>query len=592
MTLDTIDWTIIVGFMAVTLAVGLAVTKRAGRSSTDFFLAGRGMPWWLLGMSMVATTFSAGTPNFVTDVVRQQGVAGNWIWWAFLLTGMMTVFVYAKLWRRSGVMTDVEFYELRYSGRPAAFLRGFRAIYLGVLFNVIVLASANLAAIKIAGAMLGTTPIQTVLVAGLVTVIYSMLGGLTGVLITDFLLFLLSMGGAVAAAVYLLNLESVGGLTALLQHDAVRTKLSMFPDWNNPDMLVGVFVIPLAVQWWSVWYPGAEPGGGGYIAQRMLAAKNELHATGATLLFNVAHYALRPWPWILVAFSSIIVFPDLASLRAAFPHMPESVVKHDLAYPAMMTLLPSGLRGLVLASLMAAFMSTLSTHLNWGSSYVVNDFYKRFVRPKATEKELVLTGRICTLLTMVAAALLALGLSNALQVFRILLQVGAGTGLLFLLRWFWWRLNAFSELTAMVISFVVAVGLELFAPETLPSWAKILTGVGITTPVWLLVTFLTRPTDEATLRKFYRLVHPGGPGWTAVLRRAAATGQPLEEARQRWSVPMELLSMTIGCAAVYSALIATGYWIYGNYPAAAVLTTLAAVSTAVLIVIWRRVNKA
>ena len=590
MTLDTIDWTIIVGFMMVTLAIGLAVTKRAGRSSADFFLAGRGMPWWLLGMSMVATTFSAGTPNFVTDIVRQQGVAGNWIWWAFLLTGMMTVFVYAKLWRRSGVMTDIEFYELRYSGRPAAFLRGFRALYLGILFNVIVLASAFLAAIKIAGAMLGTTPTQTVLVAGLVTAIYSMLGGLRGVLITDFLLFVVSMGGAIAAAVYLLNLDCVGGLALLLEHEVVRTKLSMFPDWNNPDMLVAVFVIPLAVQWWSVWYPGAEPGGGGYVAQRMLAAKNELHATGATLLFNVAHYALRPWPWILVAFCSIVVFPDLESLRSAFPHMPENVVKDDLAYPAMMTLLPSGLRGLVLASLMAAFMSTLSTHLNWGSSYVVNDFYKRFVRPEASEKHLVLAGRICTLLTMLVAALLGLGLSNALQVFRILLQVGAGTGLLFLLRWFWWRINAFSEVAAMVVSFVVAVGVELFGPEDLPNWAKIVVGVGVTTLAWLFVTFLTRPTDEATLCRFCKLVRPGGPGWAAVLRRAASEGQLIEQAGQRWNVPMEMVCMLIGCAAVYSALIATGYWIYGNWLPAAVLTGVGAGCTAILIKTWKRVN--
>lgn len=590
MTLDTIDWTLIVGFMAATLVIGLALTKRAGRSSADFFLAGRGMPWWLLGMSMVATTFSAGTPNFVTDIVRQQGVAGNWIWWAFLLTGMMTVFVYAKLWRRSGVMTDIEFYELRYSGRAAAFLRGFRALYLGVLFNVIVLASAFLAAIKIAGAMLGTTPTQTVLVAGLVTAIYSMLGGLTGVLITDFLLFVISMGGAIAAAIYLLNLDCVGGLDQLLEHEVVRTKLSMFPDWNNPDMVVAVFVIPLAVQWWSVWYPGAEPGGGGYVAQRMLAAKNELHATGATLLFNVAHYALRPWPWILVAFCSIVVFPDLESLRSAFPHMPENVVKDDLAYPAMMTLLPSGLRGLVLASLMAAFMSTLSTHLNWGSSYVVNDFYKRFVRPDASEKQLVLAGRICTLLTMVVAALLGLGLSNALQVFRILLQVGAGTGLLFLLRWFWWRINAFSEITAMVVSFVVAVGVELFGPQDLPAWAKIVTGVGITTIAWLLATFLTRPTDEATLRRFCRLVRPGGPGWAAVLRRAAAEGQLVEQEAQRWNVPMELVCMIIACAAVYCALIATGYWIYGNWIPAAMLTAAATGCTAILIATWKRVN--
>jgi Na+/proline symporter len=590
MNVDAIDWTIIVGFMVVTLTVGLAVMKRAGRSSADFFLAGRGMPWWLLGMSMVATTFSAGTPNFVTDVVRQQGVAGNWIWWAFLLTGMMTVFVYAKLWRRSGVMTDIEFYELRYSGRPAAFLRGFRALYLGVLFNVIVLASANLAAIKIAGAMLGTTPVQTILAAGLVTAIYSMLGGLTGVLITDFLLFVISMGGAIAAAIYLLNLDCVGGLTLLLEHEAVRTKLSMFPDWNDPDMLVSVFVIPLAVQWWSVWYPGAEPGGGGYVAQRMLAAKNELHATGATLLFNVAHYALRPWPWILVAFCSIVVFPDLESLQSAFPHMPADVVKHDLAYPAMMTLLPSGLRGLVLASLMAAFMSTLSTHLNWGSSYVVNDFYKRFVRPEASERQLVLAGRICTLLTMVAAAIAGLALSNALQVFRILLQVGAGTGLLFLLRWFWWRINAFSEITAMIISFAVAVGVEFFGPDELPSWAKIVVGVGITTVTWLVITFLTRPTGEATLRRFCQKVRPGGPGWAAVLRRAAAEGQLVEEANQRWNVPMELVCMLIGCAAVYSALIATGYWVYGNWLPAAMLTGAAAACTAVLIATWKRVN--
>jgi len=541
-------------------------------------------------MSMVATTFSAGTPNFVTDVVRQQGVAGNWIWWAFLLTGMMTVFVYAKLWRRSGVMTDIEFYELRYSGRPAAFLRGFRALYLGVLFNVIVLASANLAAIKIAGAMLGTTPVQTVLVAGLVTAIYSMLGGLRGVLITDFLLFVISMGGAIAAAIYLLNLDCVGGLALLLEHEVVRTKLSMFPDWNDPDILVPFFLIPLAVQWWSVWYPGAEPGGGGYVAQRMLAAKNELHATGATLLFNVAHYALRPWPWILVAFCSIIVFPDLESLQSAFPHMPADVVKHDLAYPAMMTLLPSGLRGLVLASLMAAFMSTLSTHLNWGSSYVVNDFYKRFVRPEASEKQLVLAGRICTLLTMVAAAFLGLALSNALQVFRILLQVGAGTGLLFLLRWFWWRINAFSEIAAMVVSFVVAVGLEFFGPQNLPSWAKIVIGVDITTLAWLLVTFLTRPTDEATLRRFCKLVRPGGPGWAAVLRRAAPDGKLVEEARQRWNVPMEIVCMLIGCAAVYSPLIARGYWIYGNWLPAALLTGAAAVCAAILIRTWKRVN--
>ena len=590
MTLDYIDWTIIVGSMTLTLAIGVAVARRAGSSSTEFFLSGRGMPWWLLGMSMVATTFSAGTPNLVTDIVRQNGVAGNWVWWAFLLTGMMTVFVYAKLWRRSGVMTDIEFYELRYSGRPAALLRGFRAIYLGVLFNVIVLASANLAAVKIAGVMLGTSPLQTIIAASTVTVVYSMLGGLTGVLITDFFLFIISIGGAVAAAVYLLNLDSVGGLAGLLAHESVSGKIQFLPDFSNHELALSVFIVPLAVQWWSVWYPGAEPGGGGYIAQRMLAAKSELHATGATLLFNVAHYALRPWPWILVALASVVVFPTLESLQVAFPHMPPGVVKHDLAYPAMMTLLPSGLRGLVLASLIAAFMSTLSTHLNWGSSYVVNDFYKRFLRPDAPEKELVLAGRLSTLFTMVAAALVSLCLNNALQVFQIILQIGAGTGLLFLLRWFWWRISAFSEIAAMVASLAVAVTLELCAPEDLSSSAKIVIGVGITTLAWLLVTFITRPTADATLERFCRLVRPGGPGWVRVACRIVEKGEPPLDDSQPWTVPLELFCMLIGCTAVYSALFATGYWLYGNLLPAIALTALTAVCAVVLLFTWSRAS--
>ena len=588
MTLDYLDWTIIIGSMTLTLAVGVAVAKRAGSSSAEFFLSGRGMPWWLLGMSMVATTFSAGTPNLVTDIVRQKGVAGNWVWWAFLLTGMMTVFVYAKLWRRSGVMTDIEFYELRYSGRPAAMLRGFRAIYLGVLFNVIVLASANLAAVKIAGVMLGTSPLETIIAAGTITVVYSMLGGLTGVLITDFFLFIISIGGAVAAAVYLVNLDSVGGLAGLLAHESVSGKIQLLPDFGDHELALSVFIVPLAVQWWSVWYPGAEPGGGGYIAQRMLAAKNELHATGATLLFNVAHYALRPWPWILVALASIVIFPTLESIQVAFPHMPPGVVKHDLAYPAMMTLLPSGLRGLVLASLIAAFMSTLSTHLNWGSSYVVNDFYRRFLRPDAPEKELVLAGRVTTLLTMVAAALVTLCLNNALQVFQIILQIGAGTGLLFILRWFWWRINAFSEIAAMVASLAVAVGLEWFGPEGLWSSVKIVIGVGITTLAWLLVTFITRPTADATLERFCRLVRPGGPGWGRVAGRIAEKGEPPIDDCVPWTVPSELFCMMIGCTAVYGALFATGYWLYGNVLPAIALTALTVVCVVALFFTWNR----
>jgi SSS family transporter len=591
MALNWLDWSIVVVFMGLALGIGLATSRRAGRGSAEFFLSGREMPWWLLGISMVATTFSAGTPNFVTDIVRQHGVAGNWVWWAFLLTGMTTVFIYARLWRRSGVMTDIEFYELRYSGKPAAFLRGFRALYLGLVFNIVVMGSATLAVIKVAGAMLGANPLETVVVAGGVTVIFSMLGGLSAVLWTDFFMFAVAMGGSIAAAVYVLNLDGVGGLSGLLAHPAVQPKLSMFPDWRDPETLLPVFIIPLVVQWWSVWYPGSEPGGGGYIAQRMLAAKNETHATGATLLFNIGHYALRPWPWILVALVSLVVFPDLESLRTAFPKIDASVVKHDLAYPAMMSLLPNGLQGLVLASLMAAFMSTLSTHLNWGSSYVVNDFYTRFVRPEASQREQVFVGRLSTLVIMVAGCALGLWLSNALQAFQIILQIGAGTGLLFLLRWFWWRINSFSEIAAMIVSFVVAIGLEVWGPASLPPWQKMTIGVGLTTACWLAVTFATRPTDEAKLRSFYRAIRPGGPGWRAVLQRAAAEGVPLEPPGQGWNVPLGILCSAIGCVAVYAALLATGYWIYGQTVPATVLSVVAAAASFFMMKTWSRANR-
>lgn len=592
MALNAVDWIIVLVSLVVTLLVGVLVTKRAGSSSSEFFLSGRNMPWWLLGVSMVATTFSSGTPNLVTDMVRSEGVAGNWRWWAFLLTGMMTVFVYAKLWRRSGVMTDIEFYELRYSGRAAAFLRGFRAIYLGVVFNIVVMASAILAAIKISGVMLDVSPVETILISSVITVIYSMLGGLTGVLLTDFIQFFIAIGGAIAAAVYVLSLESVGGLEGMLAHPAVQGKLALFPDFQNLDLAITIFLLPLLVQWWAAWYPGAEPGGGGYIAQRMLAAKNELHATGATLVFNMAHYALRPWPWILVALCSLVVYPDLPSLQAAFPKLDPHLIHDDLAYSAMMTLLPQGLRGLIMASLIAAYMSTLSTHLNWGSSYVVNDVYRRFYRPAAAEKELVLVGRIVTVLSMVFASVLALWLKNALQAFEIILQIGAGTGLLFLLRWFWWRINAYSEIAAMVASFAVALGLELWGPEGLLMWQKLLIGVGLTTVSWLVVTFLTRPTEEATLRNFYRLIRPGGPGWEAVVRRAATDKEPLDDPGRRWNVPMELFCMLVGCVAVYCALFATGYWIYGEYLLASLLTVVATLASVILMRTWARVNAA
>jgi Na+/proline symporter len=553
------------------------------------------MPWWLLGASMVATTFSTDTPNLVTDIVRQNGVAGNWVWWAFLLTGMLTVFIYAKLWRRAGVTTDLEFYELRYSGRSAALLRAFRAIYLGVFFNVMITATGTLAAIKIAGVMLGLSPLATIVIAGGVTVVFSTFGGLRGVLFTDFLLFFIAMAGSVIAAVVAVGHPEVGGLDALLTHPDVVGKLALFPDFSDTSLLVPLLILPLAVQWWSVWYPGSEPGGGGYIAQRMLSARDEGGATAATLLFNIAHYALRPWPWILVALASIVVFPTVDSIRVAFPGVPESILGHDLAYPAMLTFLPTGVLGLVIASLAAAYMSTISTHLNWGASYVVNDFWQRFVEPDADQRRLVAVGRITTALLMVLAAGVALWLQNALQAFQILLQIGAGTGLLFILRWFWWRINVASELTAMIVSFLVAIYLELLHPRIFPAAEltttfKLLAGVGLTTVAWLAATYLGRPADSTTLRRFCTLVRPGGPGWDPVMREAAAAGEPIPADAQGWAVPRGILAMVAGAFAIYAALFAIGYTIYGRYTLAAFLGVASAGAFAYIGWVWAQVK--
>ena len=551
MVLGLIDWSIIAAVFVISLFIGLWTSRKAGRSSADFFLSGRNMPWWLLGISMVATTFSADTPNLVTDIVRKNGIAGNWAWWAFLLTGMLTVFVYARLWRRSGVQTDLEFYEIRYGGKPAAFLRGFRALYLGVFFNIIIMASVSLAMIKIGSIMLGLSPVNTILIASVVTVIYSSLGGLRGVIITDFFQFMLAMVGSVGAAYIILQLPEIGGLEQLLKHPGVNEKLDFLPDFNDSSTLIPLLIIPIAVQWWSVWYPGSEPGGGGYIAQRMLSAKDEKNALGSTLLFNVAHYALRPWPWIIIALSSIVVFPDLASLSTAFPDVPSGTINDDLAYPAMLTYLPAGMLGLVIASLIAAYMSTISTHLNWGSSYVVNDFYVRFINPSASDRRQVAVGRVSTVLMMAISAVFALMLTNALQAFNILLQIGAGTGLIFILRWFWWRINAYTEITGMIVSFLVALWFEVLGPMmgySIPEghW-RLLIGIGITTAAWLLVTFLTQPEKDSVLRRFYELVGPASLGWKPVLDR----NPDMKE--EKGQLPFEILLMLIGCATVYAA---------------------------------------
>src|SRR5688572_11894921 len=385
MRLVPLDWFIIVGSICVSFLPAILLARRAGSSTAEFFTSGRAAPWWLVGVSMVATTFSTDTPNLVTNFVREKGVAGNWAWWAFLLTGMATVFFYARLWRRSGVLTDLEFYEIRYSGKQATLVRGFRAIYLGLFFNCFIMATVNLAAVKIANVVLGWDPVRTLVICAVLNVAFAATSGLWGVLVTDFIQFGIAMTGSFAAAYFALQQPEVGGMAGILERVPAST-LTLLPDFSNWGLTVTILIIPIAVQWWSVWYPGAEPGGGSYIAQRMLASKSENDALAGTLLFNVAHYALRPWPWIIVALASMIVYPELSDIAVALPHVDAKLIGHDMAYPAMLRFLPSGVLGLMIAGLLAAYVSTIATHLNWGGSYLVHDFYRRFLHPDADEK--------------------------------------------------------------------------------------------------------------------------------------------------------------------------------------------------------------
>ena len=536
------------------------------------------MPWWLLGISMVATTFSADTPNLVTNIVREKGVSGNWTWWAFLLTGMFTVYLYSKLWRRSKVLTDLEFYELRYSGKEAVFLRAFRAIYLGVFFNVIIMASVCLAGIKIGGVLLGLSPFECIFYSSLITVLYSTLGGLRSVIYTDLIQFFIAMVGSIWATYYIINLEEVGGLGVMLSHSNVIDKLNFFPSSGDMDQLLIVLIIPLAVQWWAVWYPGAEPGGGGYIAQRMLSAKDEKNAIYSTLLFNITHYVLRPWPWILIALSSLVVFPNLDSIATAFPGVDKSIIGNDIAYPAMLSLLPTGLLGLVLASLIAAFMSTISSHLNWGASYISIDFYKRFIKKNASEKEVVRVGKLSTVLLMILAGFVSLQLSDSLGAFNILLQIGAGTGSIFLLRWFWWRVNAYSEITGMIISFFVAVYFEWIHESLfdirLKEYAELLIGVGVTTFSWLLVTILTRPTDDDKLMEFYKKIKPYGVGWNGFISKLN-----IKRINDKSDSAMrDLFLVFLGVLMVYFGLFGIGYILYNQMVIGVVLLILSSIS--------------
>ena len=598
MILQALDWWIIGIFFLILLAIGWVASQSASRNTSEYFLGGRSMPWWLLGISMVATTFSADTPNLVAGLVREGGVANNWAWWAFLITGMVTVFIYAKLWRRSEVVTDLGLYELRYGGKAASFLRGFRALYLGILFNCLIMGTVTLAGIKIGSIMLGLEPWVIVLSISVIVVIYSSLGGIKGVIWADFFQFGIAMTGAFYAAYIVLQEPEIGSLQALITHPNVVPKLNLIPDLSDTSLLLTLFIIPIAVQWWAVWYPGSEPGGGGYIAQRMLAAKDEENAIGASLLFNVAHYALRPWPWIIVALASIIIYPDLASIKSEFPNIKDQYLGDDIAYPAMLTKLGKGWLGLVVASLIAAIMSTLSTHLNWGASYLVNDFYKRFVRPDSSEEHLVAMGRWTTAGLMILSAIMATTiLENATQAFDILLLSGAGSGAIYLLRWFWWRINAWTEIVAMASATIIAFVLVLLVPD---AWVetylldaaavKLLIAVSFTSLVWIATTYLTKPESMETLIRFYEQVQPGGPGWKKVIDAAEKQGILFSEEQKGWDLPQSLLSVALGTLGIYAALFSTGNFIYGKWAWGLGLMFISLTSSFLVIRLWRQLK--
>ncbi len=596
MRLQWVDWLIVFATLLICFVPALFFGRRAGRSTSEFFASGRAVPWWLGGLSMVATTFSSDTPNLVTDIVRRNGVAGNWVWWAFVLTGVSTVFFYARMWRRSGVLTDLEFYEIRYSGTAASVVRGFRAVYLGLLYNCMIMATVNLAACKIAAVLFGLARWQTLLLVGGLNVVFAAHAGLWGVLVIDMIQFFIKMSAVIAAAYFAVNAPQVGGLTALIDKvSALRGPggleyLNLLPDFtNNWDLAVAVFIMPIAVQWWAVWYPGAEPGGGSYIAQRMLASKSEKDALGAVLFFNIAHYVLRPWPWILVALASLVVYPDLSDIQRAFPDLDPNLLGHDIAYPAMLRFLPVGFIGLMVGGLVAANSSTILTHLNWGASYLVHDFYRRFLRRDAAEQHYVRVGRIATVGLFVCAAGMVYLLDTAKQAFDIILQVGAGTGLLYFVRWFWWRVNAASEVVAMTSSFLVSAGLLVLArrgTEFTTSQALLIT-VAITTVCWIAAAYLGPQTDPGVLGEFYRKVRPFGPGWARI--RAEVGALPDDGAAE--NIPRALLGWLAGCTAIWSALFATGNALYGRTGYAWGLTALFVVSGAVLISVvkplWR-----
>jgi len=595
MHLHLIDWVIVAFSLIICFFPALFFGRRAGKSTSEFFVSGRAVPWWLAGLSMVATTFSSDTPNLVTDIVRRNGVAGNWVWWAFVLTGVATVFFYARLWRRSGVMTDLEFYEIRYSGKAASFVRGFRSVYLGLFFNCMIMATVNLAACKIAGILFGLERWQTLAAVGLLNVVFATHSVLWGVLVIDMVQFFIKMTAVIAAAYFAVTLPQIGGLSGMVEKlSAIKgpgglNYLNILPDFtNNWDMALAVFVMPIAVQWWAVWYPGAEPGGGSYIAQRMLASKSEKDALGAVLFFNIAHYVLRPWPWIITGLCSIIIYPQLSDIQAAFPNLDPNLLGHDIAFPAMLKFLPVGFIGLMVGGLIAANSSTILTHLNWGASYLVHDFYRRFIRRDATEKHYVLAGRVGTVILFLCSSSMVFVLDTAKDAFDIILQVGAGTGLLYLVRWFWWRVNAWCEVVAMVSSFAVSIVILILAKNDIhmSTHAALLVTIAFTTVCWLLTAFFGPETDRKTLIEFYRKARPFGPGWKIVREESGISEQEAKATGQ--NIPMALLGWVAGCTTIWSSLFAVGNFLYGRMTYALILLGVFVVSGTALIYV---VNK-
>lgn len=582
MKLTTLDWLIVVGTLVLAFLPAAFIARRAGRNTTEFFASGRSAPWWLIGISMVATTFAADTPNLVTDLVRQGGISGNWVWWAFLLSGMATVMFYARMWRRTGVLTDLEFYELRYSGGGARAVRAFRAIYLGLIFNVLIMATVNLAAVKIAAILLGWEAERTLLWCAALSAGFAMISGLWGVLLVDLVQFGIAMGGAVVAAWFALQQPEVAGLDSLFEKLPERT-IAFLPDTADPATFITILVLPLAVHWWAVWYPGSEPGGGSYIAQRMLAARSERDSMLGSLLFNVMHYGLRTWPWIIVALSSILVFPTLDDLANRFPEVPAELIGHDIAYSAMLTLLPSGWLGLVVAGILAAYVSTMVTHLNWGSSYLVHDLYRRFVRSDASEVHYVRLSRWVTIALMALAAMVTPYINTASAGFTLILSVGAGTGPIYLLRWYWWRINATAEIVAMVVSFLAAVGFQIANAYSanIDAPTSLLGTVAITTAAWLVAAFVGPRTDAATLDNFYRLVRPSGPGWHRVREATGLASSPD-------SLPQALLGWALGVLFIYATMFGIGSLVADRDALAASFGAVALTSGAGLALVLRR----